>query len=148
MCAANQLTHLKPEILRAERFDKIFFVGLPSFDERIQILKIYLPDQNLDFNSLARSTEFFTGAEIKSLVKEVKFNVVFSDKRSVTTNDLLIAAPKFRNILWNKERQMIKDLYAYALDNWDWASHAQYEESNAILGRKRASSVPSWDIKG
>ena len=30
ICAANQIENLKPEMLRAERFDKIIFVGLPS----------------------------------------------------------------------------------------------------------------------
>jgi AAA+ superfamily predicted ATPase len=146
MCAANQLNHLKPEMLRAERFDKIFFVGLPSFEERVEIIKIYLPGQSYNYESIARSTKRFTGAEIKSLIKEVRFNVVSSDRREVTTEDIISAAPKMRNILWNKERDMIKDLYRYAYENWDWASSFQYNEIDDILENK-LSKQQSWSMK-
>lgn len=146
MCAANQLNHLKPEMLRAERFDKIFFVGLPSFEERLEIAKIYLSDSDYDYEQIAHSTKYFTGAEIKSLVKEVKFNIVSAEHRSVSTRDIVVAAPKMKNILWNKERDMIKDLYRYAYENWDWASSFQFNEIDDILGNKPASA-PSWSMK-
>lgn len=146
MCAANQLNHLKPEMLRAERFDKIFFVGLPSFEERLEIIKIYLPEGDFDYFKLANATKYFTGAEIKSLVKEVKFNVVSSDLRMPTTEDIVNAAPKMRNILWNKERDMIKDLYRYAYENWDWASSFQYNEIDDILETKIKQKT-SWSMK-
>lgn len=150
MCAANQLNHLKPEMLRAERFDKIFFVGLPAFNERIDIIKIYLPDGNFDYEALAHATKYFTGAEIKSLIKEVKFNIVSSERRHLTTADIVTAAPKMRNILWNKERDMIKELYRYAYENWDWASSFQYNEIDDILHGKVSGPSPSsnnWSLK-
>jgi ATP-dependent 26S proteasome regulatory subunit len=148
MCAANQLNHLKPEMLRAERFDKIFFVGLPSFEERVEIIKIYLPEGRHDYEAIANSTKYFTGAEIKSLIKEVKFNIVSTHHRDVETVDIVKHAPKVRNILWNKERDMIKDLYRYAYENWDWASSFQYNEIDDILGiSKPASNKATWSLK-
>ena len=147
MCAANQLNHLKPEMLRAERFDKIFFVGLPSFEERIEIIKIYLPENTYDYSAIAQVTKYFTGAEIKSLVKETKFNVVSAEHRMLNTADVVKAAPFMRNILWNKEREMIKDLYRYAYENWDWASSSQYNDIDDILGKQKSSQAPSWDLK-
>ena len=147
MCAANQLNHLKPELLRAERFDKIFFVGLPSFQERVEISKIYLKGEDVDHESVAHSTKYFTGAEIKSLIKEVKFNVVSSEHRHITEKDIVSHAPKMRNILWNKERDMIKDLYRYAYENWDWASSFQLNEIDDILGKPTKSQTSSWDVK-
>jgi len=148
MCAANQLNHLKPEMLRAERFDKIFFVGLPSFEERVEIIKIYLPEDTYDYEQIADATKYFTGAEIKSLVKEVKFNVVSSEHRLVETKDMIAAAPRMRNILWNKERQMIKDLYRHAYENWDWASSFQYNEIDDILNEKVSTKAkPTWSMK-
>ena len=149
MCAANQLNHLKPEMLRAERFDKIFFVGLPSLEERVEIIKIYLPEDGFDYSAIANATKYFTGAEIKSLIKEVKFNVVSAERRSLNTSDVVKAAPNMRNILWNKERDMIKDLYRYAYENWDWASSFQYNEINDILGNgnTKANQNSSWSIK-
>ena len=149
MCAANQLNHLKPEMLRAERFDKIFFVGLPSFEERVEIIKIYLPEDTFDYSAIAKATKYFTGAEIKSLVKEVKFNVVSGQRRYLNTEDVVKAAPNMRNILWNKEREMIKDLYRYAYENWDWASSFQYNEINDILGNGKSIQKDSlWSVKG
>jgi len=150
MCAANQLNHLKPEMLRAERFDKIFFVGLPSIEERVEIIKIYLPEDGFNYDAIAEATKYFTGAEIKSLVKEVKFNIVSAEHRQLNTSDVIKAAPRMRNILWNKERDMIKDLYRYAYENWDWASSFQYNEIDDILSTqtKTKAKSDSWSIKG
>jgi hypothetical protein len=54
-----------------------------------------------------------------------------------------------RNILWNKEREMIKDLYRYAYENWDWASSFQYNEINDILGNGKSIQKDSlWSVKG
>lgn len=137
ICAANQLEHLRPEMLRADRFDKIMFVGLPSFQERQDIFKIYLSNvdtsHNFDYESLSNATHGFTGAEIRSLIKEANFFVVSSELRSVTTNDILTFAPNMRNILWNKSRQMIIDLYKHAMEQWDFASSSQMEDAHAII---------------
>lgn len=137
MCAANQLDHLKPEMLRADRFDKIMFVGLPSFNERVEIIKIYLSDIQTDhifnYDEISNATRFFTGAEIKSFIKEVKFNVASSEMRTITTTDLVSFAPSVRNILWNKSRQMIQDLYVTAIEQWDWASTEQFEDAKLVL---------------
>jgi len=137
-------------MLRADRFDKIFFVGLPSFNERIDILKIYLKDIKTDhsfnYEELASATQFFTGAEIKSLIKEVKFNIASSHMRTIVTKDIVQHAPTMRNILWNKSRQMIQDLYSTAIEQWDWASTDQLEDAKLILPNNR-SSAPSTPAK-
>lgn len=146
MCAANQLDNLRPEMLRAERFDKIFFVGLPAFEERIAILKIYLPQEDFDYDALARATKYFTGAEIKSLIKHVKFDIVSTFRRPVTTQDIVSRVPSMRNILWNKDKEMIKNLYRLAYEQWDWASTLQYNEIDDILGN-RVQSSDSWEVK-
>jgi len=138
MCAANQLENLKPEMLRADRFDKIMFVGLPSLSERIEIVKIYLSgietDHNFDYENIAEKTMYFTGAEIKALVKETKFNIALSEMRTINTNDLVNLAPSMRNILWNKNRQVVQDLYSTAIEQWDWASSEQLKDANLIIG--------------
>lgn len=147
MCAANQLEHLKPEMMRADRFDKIMFVGLPSFSERMDIIKIYLSDIDTDhvynYEALANATQYFTGAEIKSLIKEVKFYVSSSELRAITTQDIVSYAPKMRNILWNKSRTMIQDLYKTALEQWDWASTDQLNDAKIIVNPGRSGSGTS-----
>jgi len=151
MCAANQLDNLRPEMLRADRFDKIVFVGLPSFSERLDILKIYLrdidTDHEYDYESLAAVTEFFTGAEISSLIKEVKFFVVTEELRAINTQDIISHAPKVKNIIWNKHRDMVKSMYQFALEQWDWASSEQMQEANLVIsGRSTNQPQVAWKI--
>jgi SpoVK/Ycf46/Vps4 family AAA+-type ATPase len=150
MCAANQLEHLKPEMLRADRFDKIMFVGLPSFSERSDIIKIYLSDidtpHQYNYDAISNATQYFTGAEIKSLIKEVKFYVSSSELRAINTNDIISYAPKMRNILWNKSRPMIQDLYKTAIEQWDWASTDQLEDAKNILNPRANAPVSAPKI--
>jgi len=138
MCAANQIENLRPEMLRAERFDKIMFVGLPSFNERISIAQIYLSNvvskELFDYEEIANATVYYTGAEIKSLIKEVKFNIALNHNRSVTTRDIIEHVPRMRNVLWNKNRQMIQDLYSTAVEQWDWASEDQFNDAQSVIG--------------
>lgn len=152
MCAANQLDNLRPEMLRAERFDKIMFVGLPAFEERVSIVKIYLNDvqteHNFNYEAIADATVYYTGAEIKSLIKEVKFNIALNHGRAVTTNDIIEHVPRMRNILWNKNRQMIQDLYSTAIEQWDWASEDQFKDAkNVVGGTMRQSNSTKAETK-
>ena len=143
LCAANQIENLRPEMLRADRFDKIVFVGLPAFQERKSIFEIYLKyieDGNFDFDALAEASAGFTGAEIKSLVKETKFYVASSFMRSIQTNDILEYIPKIRNILWNKSRPIVQQLYSTALEQWDFASAEQLADAQKIIAGNYTSS--------
>ena len=42
VATANNIQKFPPELLRKGRFDEIFFVDLPTKEERIEILKIIL----------------------------------------------------------------------------------------------------------
>ena len=71
--AANDLTRVPPELLRKGRFDEIFFVDLPSRDERKNIFTIHLrlrkqEPQHFDLQRLADATDGFSGAEIEQAV--------------------------------------------------------------------------------
>ena len=73
ICTANEIAHLPPELLRKGRLDEIFFVDLPTEEERVDILKIHLKRRgrdpgNFDLALLARSCEGFSGAEIEEAV--------------------------------------------------------------------------------
>jgi SpoVK/Ycf46/Vps4 family AAA+-type ATPase len=123
------------------------FVGLPSFDERRSIVSIYLENidtpHSYDLDALAHATQYFTGAEIKSLIKEVKFYVSSSELRAINTQDIINYAPKMRNILWNKSRPMIQELYKTAIEQWDWASTDQLNDAKMIIAPVRSGSSSS-----
>jgi ATP-dependent 26S proteasome regulatory subunit len=77
VATANNISQLPPELLRKGRFDEIFFVDLPTFEERKHIFKIHLQKYGqksiTDFNHLAKKTQSFNGAEIEEVVKEALF---------------------------------------------------------------------------
>jgi len=76
VATANDVTRLPAELLRRGRFDEIFFVDLPSAEERADIITIYLQrylqrdDEEL-VQELAKCSEGFTGADIESAVREM-----------------------------------------------------------------------------
>jgi hypothetical protein len=70
---ANRIDLLPAEMIRKGRFDEVFFVDLPSDDERVEILKIHLQRRGVDpaaFNieQLTLFTKGCTGAEIEQCV--------------------------------------------------------------------------------
>jgi hypothetical protein len=75
MATANDISKLPPELLRAGRFDAIFFVDLPVTSERREILSIMNKRYMADIPAeLADKLVGFTGAEIEQLVKDSLFD--------------------------------------------------------------------------
>jgi len=91
--AANDLSRLPPELLRKGRFDEIFFVDLPSRDERASIFGIHLKlrRQNvLEFNlpALADASEGFSGAEIEQALISALYQSL-QKKMPLTTEQVI-----------------------------------------------------------
>ncbi|MBW4576352.1 MAG: AAA family ATPase [Aphanothece sp. CMT-3BRIN-NPC111] len=97
VATANNIQALPPEMLRKGRFDEIFFVGLPSQEERRAIFAVHLSrlrSHNLksyDLERLAYETPDFSGAEIEQTLIEA-MHIGFSQNRDFTTDDILEAA--------------------------------------------------------
>lgn len=136
VAAANRIQDLAPEMTRADRFDKIMFVGFPTFEERRNIFKIHLKHGNFNYDHLAEASQFFTGAEIKALVNEVKFNVMTSEHRGIQTSDILSHMPKVKGRIWVNHRDEVLEMYRRAKLEWDWASSSQMAEMDEVLNYK------------
>jgi len=97
VATANNIQILPPEMLRKGRFDEIFFVGLPTQEERQAIFAVHLSrlrSHNLssyDLDRLAYETPDFSGAEIEQTIIEA-MHIGFSQNRDFTTDDILEAA--------------------------------------------------------
>ncbi|GAB4462840.1 MAG: hypothetical protein OHK0029_30470 [Armatimonadaceae bacterium] len=94
VATSNDVTQLPPELMRKGRFDEIFFVDLPAFDERKEIFDIHLRKRNrnpekFDLNLLADATAGYSGAEIEQAVIGALFRAFHDGIREVTTDDLL-----------------------------------------------------------
>ncbi len=73
VATANDITRLPPEMVRKGRFDEVFFVDLPSPENRRDILAIHLRKRSLDpagfdLEALARASEGFSGSEIEQAI--------------------------------------------------------------------------------
>jgi len=66
VCTANDVSRLPPEFTRSERFDGVFFVDLPTAEERQAIWRMYLTRYGLDASQAWPSDAGWTGAEIRS----------------------------------------------------------------------------------
>ena len=82
IATANDVSMLPPELLRKGRFDEIFFVDMPTFEERKDILSIHLekkkrPLANFDLDQLATATRDFSGAELEQVVVAALYDAFF-----------------------------------------------------------------------
>ncbi|MBP9625956.1 MAG: AAA family ATPase [Synergistaceae bacterium] len=94
VATANDITKLPPELLRKGRFDEIFYVGLPTKEEREKIFSIHIQKRRpqdgkqIDISGLASKTNGYSGADIEGVVKDA-IESVFSDERpSIATDDI------------------------------------------------------------
>jgi len=93
--AANDLNRLPPEFLRKGRFDEIFFVDLPTADERKQIFSIHLGLRKqdpavFDLAQVVAAAEGFSGAEIEQSVIAALYRSLHR-KETLNTTSLLDA---------------------------------------------------------
>jgi len=99
VATANNISALPPEMMRKGRFDEIFFVDLPTHNERYDILKLHLarrlqhPEVIGDFivddailKSMALATEGFVGAELEQVVISGLFEAYY-ENRSIQLKD-------------------------------------------------------------
>jgi AAA+ superfamily predicted ATPase len=94
---ANSIRNLPPELLRKGRFDELFYVDLPSAEERAAIFAVHLRKRGrepraFDVAALAERTEGFTGAEIEQTVNEALYAAYADGRRPVEQRDLEQAA--------------------------------------------------------
>jgi len=92
MATANNIQLLPPELLRKGRFDEIFFIDLPSKEERSDIFGIHLKKRKRDpaaFNLdvLSKETDGFSGAEIEQIVISSLYDA-FLAGRDIGDDDL------------------------------------------------------------
>lgn len=100
IATANNIHALPPELLRKGRFDEIFFVDLPTKQERKDIFRVHLAKRLKDaeisknvplteetYEKLASLTEGFIGAEIEQIVISALCEAFF-ENRALEFSDL------------------------------------------------------------
>ncbi|MCW6051594.1 AAA family ATPase [Lyngbya sp. CCAP 1446/10] len=135
VATANNIQSLPPEMLRKGRFDEIFFVGLPSQEERRAIFEVHLLRlrshiiKNYDLERLAYETPDFSGAEIEQTLIEA-MHIGFSQNRDFTTDDILESASQMVPLARTAQEQI------QFLQDWAAAGKARLASRYDSLSRR------------
>ncbi|MDZ7708273.1 MAG: ATP-dependent zinc metalloprotease FtsH [Trueperaceae bacterium] len=128
MAATNRPDVLDPALLRPGRFDRRVTVNLPRKEARLEILRIHARGKPLaddvDLESLARSTPGMSGADLENLLNEAALHAARMDKDVIEAEDIGTARDK---VLLGREREGVN------LSEADRRTIAYHEAGHAVL---------------
>lgn len=138
VATSNNIENLPPELI--SRFDETFFVGLPQFQERKDILSIHLKKLKKDpskffLDQLASASEDLSGREIEQVLKEAMYDA-FHSKKELDTEVILKVLRKKTNLVTTMAEQLN---YLLKWVGWD-------EEKQDGLRARFASKTESSDM--
>ncbi|CAG9770982.1 unnamed protein product [Ceutorhynchus assimilis] len=142
LAASNRPDIIDPAVLRPGRLDKILYVGLPSREDRVDILKAITKngdkpklDEDVDLKSIGTSeqTKGYTGADLAALVREASVLALkeimlagdLSKPLAVSSRHFVKASEKIRPSVPEKDQkhyEKLKRMYTAVPD------HAEVEE--------------------
>jgi SpoVK/Ycf46/Vps4 family AAA+-type ATPase len=104
LAATNAPWHLDAAFRRPGRFDRMLFVPPPDKEARASILEIMLrgkPMVDIDYDSIAKKTDGFSGADLKGIVdyaieQKLREAIRAGGPKPLTTKDLLAAAAQLK----------------------------------------------------
>ena len=108
---ANNVELIPPEILRKGRFDEMFFLNLPTEEEREAIFNVHLerfrPDsiENFQLPILSKLSKDFSGAEIEQVVIEA-MRLGFNEGREFTNEDILVSIQNLVPLARTKSKEL------------------------------------------
>ena len=117
MAATNRVDILDPAIMRPGRFDRKVAVGRPDVRGREEILKVHSKNKpmgdDVDLESIARTTAGFTGADLENLLNEAAIYAARFDRTYLIQDDIKhafvkvgIGAEKKSRIISEKEKRI------------------------------------------
>jgi cell division protease FtsH len=120
LAATNRVDVLDPALLRPGRFDRRVTLERPDTNGRAAILKLHAKDKamepDVDFETIAKQTHGFSGADLAELINEAAILAVRRGKKLVgmveleDSIDRVIAGPERKSL---KFRPSDKELTAY-----------------------------------
>ena len=137
VATANDISSLPPELLRKGRFDEIFFLDLPTTEERKEIFAVHLRKRNrlvqdYDLDTLAAQSEGYVGAEIEQAIIDAMY-VGFNDgNREFRTEDISNAL-KRQVPLSVSQRETVEGLRSWL--NEGRAQSASFAETSEAASR-------------
>ncbi len=106
IAATNRPDVLDPALLRPGRFDRRVVVPIPDIKGRTGILKVHAKNKPLaddvDLETIAKSTPGFCGADLSNLVNEAALMAARKEKKKIDRSDFEVAKDK---VLMGVERK-------------------------------------------
>lgn len=105
VATANDVAKLPPELMRKGRFDEVFYIGLPTEEERRRILGIHIRKRRpadlgrIDTRGLAQETKGFSGADLEGVVKAGIEAAFAEDRGMLRTEDIRKAVRETRSLM-------------------------------------------------
>ena len=102
VATANDVSMLPSELLRRGRFDELFFIDLPTAEERREILSLYMKKYlKMEFtgpvaDKIVNLTEGFTGADLESTVRDLAYRSIANSEFVMNEEDMVTA---FNNVV-------------------------------------------------
>ena len=159
IATANNISKLPPELLRKGRFDEIFFVDLPTLEERKEIFNVHIkrrlkdpevcavvkPDDVEMINKLAEMTEGFIGSEIEQVVISALCDAFFenralqfSDFEKAIANTVPLSQTQKEQILAIREWANVRAVCASSKERVQkYTSSETPQDVNAARGGRR-----------
>ncbi len=94
VATANDIYALPPELLRKGRFDEIFFLDLPTAEERREIFTVHLIKrrripEDYHLETLVNASEGYVGSEIEQAIIDAMYLGFDDGQREFTTDDIV-----------------------------------------------------------
>ena len=112
VATANNIDDLPPELVRKGRFDELFYLGLPTREEREAIFTVHLKKyranliDNFQVSLLGNLTKEFSGAEIEQVVIEA-MRLGFNEDREFTNDDLVVSIQNLVPLARTKSKELV-----------------------------------------
>ena len=136
MAATNRGELLDSALIRPGRFDRRVQVNLPDLEERKNIISIHAKGKPLSktvsFESIAKSTVGFSGADIENMLNEAAITIARENRTEIVMNDIEEASLKVKLGPSKKRLQ----------DKLERKMTAYHEAGHAILAHVQPFSDP------
>ena len=100
LAATNRGDLLDPALLRPGRFDRRVVLELPDLEARKEILKIHAKgkpfEEDVNWETVAKSTVGFSGAELENMLNEAAIGAARVDKTKINMRDIDDASLKVK----------------------------------------------------
>jgi|TARA_B110000971_G_C20035490_1_gene513932 SpoVK/Ycf46/Vps4 family AAA+-type ATPase len=111
VATANNIDFIPAEILRKGRFDEMFFLSLPTREEREAIFKVHLSKyrpkevNNFQIPLLGQLSKDFSGAEIEQVVIEA-MRLGFNESREFNNEDVIVSIQNLVPLARTKSKEL------------------------------------------